>query len=578
MCQEEETGGEEHSGFEAVRSLVECQICFHQVVHDRLELERHMEKTHFGFSLRQYFEFFVFWETSTKLLGNKRPKLELTRCKKETPANRKIVQKVGDQDVSEAEILLRQAPRSDEVVNRCAFKCPHCKARFGSWPAIYKHNQAKKYGGCSGINGGYTKWEEVAVEVTTHECQVCGHLLPCDKDKVACHLTRHHHGLRAHEYRVFIEEKKCHKGKMDLKAFLKDFRKKEKEEKEQQKKNQQDVPVVSMNKISKDNSLTPYQNLVEKDSVTMKVGNMCCFACKKCPFETDTMDKMIFHWKKKCTTEKDPSRDQSCVKVARVHMCHLCAEKVLCDRHIITRHVRHIHQMAISSYISLTEKNLGSMSEEALKELVERRVQEPDERDKQESTNQHVLRSVVPVIRPSSQNFVVMAASSLPRDKTTLLFENLCIFFCPECSSDFDEYKEFHLHVAQSRCRPIAGREIDYKLYSHHGANLRLSQVREARYHYCNVCGRCVLCDRSIIEGHFRSCHKLAKGQYFSLVAKNLAKGGGAIFPPPEPKSPDLRTLVKPMAKSAFPSFIGRACDIPEESITDKVANLCLFR
>ncbi len=590
MCDQEKD--KDDQGFDSERNSVECQICFCQVVHDRLELEKHMEKVHCGFGLRHYFEFFVHSATSAKLLGSKRPKLVLSRCS-EPLAQRKTGQNDDDEFISEAEILLRQAPRSEEVLNMCAFKCPHCKNRFNSWPAIYTHNRSKKHG-CRGINGGYTKWEEVAIQVGTHECQVCGHLLPCDKDKVACHLTRHHHGLRAHEYRAYIEEKKRPGSKIDLKQFLKKLRNKEKEVKKEKNRIEVKVPVVSRDDIGKDGFLVPFSNMVKKESVTMRVGNMCRFSCTRCPFETDALPKMMIHWRKKCPAAEKPSRDPSCVKVAKVHMCHLCGERVLCDRNLITAHIQYAHRITIGNYTTLTEKNLGTMSEEVLKEAVEKHYDELNDKDECNFNNQQDMRSTVPAVIPPLEDFVIMPAGSLPGNKTTLLFENLCTFTCPKCFSNFYGYNRFHLHVAQNRCCPITGREIDYYISNPRGKDLRLSHVKRARYHFCHVCGKSVLCDRSIIEGHFRS-HKLTKENYLGLVDTNIKKNDGAIFPLPqevvEKKSIDsdqrhakkpsiqnpLRTAI-PVVVPPLPDFVVMpAGSLPRAKTTLLFESLCTF-
>ncbi len=574
MCGQEE--GE--TGFDSERNFVECQICLCQVVHSRLELERHMEKTHCGFGLRHYFEYFVHTTTSVHLLGGKRPKLELTRCK-EPPYNIRTIQSDSNEDISEAEVLLRQAPKSEEVVNKCAFKCPHCKNRFNNWPAIYIHNRIKKYD-CRGINGGYTKWEEVAVQVVTHECQVCGYLLPCDKDKVACHLTRHHHGLRAHEYRAYIEEKKRPGSEKTLKQFLEEFKKKENKVKEEQNRIKQEVPVVSEKNIGK----------VEKKSVTMQVGNMCWFSCTKCTFETDSYIKIKCHWRKKCRAE-NLTKSKSFVKEARIHMCHMCARKIVCDKYFIGLHVRR-HGISIANYIALVEKNLTSISGEALKELVEKREKVPFikrvknqiKKDSRRSNPQLALRNSVPVVTLPEGHFLTLPPDNIPRDKTTLLFENLCTFSCCDCSSTFEDYKRFRIHIAQSRCRPFTGKETKRHNNggnkNHPGIDLVPSEVKEARYHFCHLCGRSVLCDRSIMAGHIIH-HKLTKENYSNLVNKNMKKRGGAIFPPTQEEEPNPRRCLvedKPSPPSADSSVIAEQTEKQELKLQSSDQNALVYK
>ncbi len=409
---------------------------------------------------------------------------------------------------TEAERLLRLAPRSEKAAHLCKFRCPHCQVVFNSWTSLHLHDKRKAHSGCPGIRGRgvRVKWEELAVEVVAHECRMCGQLVPCDKDKITLHLTHNHPGIKAKWYRDLVDSKGSQgspkefmEGQVARQARLKQ------------------IPLVPPGTFA-DFTVTETSSPGDTDHVSFEVANLCTFKCEKCSQMFECFDGLGIHRNKCVGANKGARYACKSVVFARAHMCHICLRRILCDTVHIHQHVTYSHKMIMPEYTSLVRKNIdSSSSEEDFKRKMELRLQSlPPGKNKKVLYETASLRDSVPLLQPTLP-YCSKPADSVPLGSTTLSTKNLCTFQCPRCSPTvlFYSYTAYREHVKKKSCILSKSKEC---------SNWR-GHVKEARYHFCGLCARRILADTTIISRHIGRCHKGTSMQsYVTFMRKNRGK------------------------------------------------------
>ncbi len=208
------------------------------------------------------------------------------------------------------------------IANLCKFSCQKCKYSSWSWGLMARHLR-------SSTHTTFLSADQYATRKKFHKCFVCKEVLLCDSRIICSHAVAHQ--MKLADYRK-LNKKPV---KNELYAMyckeLKDVISK--------------IPVVEAKPhyVLSPNSLPNHQ-------VTRDVGNCSFFKCPRCN-ESDLSYKLLLaHCKKEHQMKHVPFNSQN-VAEARYHKCHVCDKIVLCDEHLIARHIRDIHKSSLTKYV-----------------------------------------------------------------------------------------------------------------------------------------------------------------------------------------------------------------------------------
>ncbi len=220
---------------------------------------------------------------------------------------------------------------SCDMKNRCIFKCNTCKKDFDSLHFLSKHKKEQKH------DSNILKPIKNLVMGYSYKCNICSKLMLCDNVIIKRHMRK------AHDIYTF-----------DKQAL---------DDKEQ--KEQYNILCETFSKripwSSKvyDTKIVPIQQVPIRE-VTSAIGNLCLFQCPNCDLpETPCWKTLLYHLRS--AHQQGKTFSASFVARARYHSCLLCPNAVLSDRCLLENHLRVSHNMDITKYERIYERNGGNI-------------------------------------------------------------------------------------------------------------------------------------------------------------------------------------------------------------------------
>lgn len=535
----------------------ECQMCKRWILHTPASLEDHLRKQHHGqaTSMRSYFARFIHSNSSTMrptmatlLIGSgcvleegKRSRLKVTvrRIEQLDKVAVELVRQErsrigGSRRFARQKALsLRGAPISTKVEDECRYPCPSCDKEFTSWRKFQEHPKGKA--GCR--EGGRGKaWKDIVTRKVAHVCRVCMDLLPCDMYLINCHVS-HSHKISLSAYRELPPTKKA--------------------------LTQKEIEAVIWRPFSRHEHTQQLEVFLEATEKSRVFADRCIFACQKCreQFKSSYQLKMhILHPKSLCKGASYAGKDMIDILVKAVSLkCKICNRLVLCDKFKFSEHVQRYHNVTMKTYNTFMTGRNDHNLQSALEQ------QQKKQRDAAEA--QRALREKIPCV--PSQLFVGKQAApqDIPRDKTTHLVDNLCLFRCPKCLKTHTSYTSFGPHL--KRC--TGSEKFDH------------TKVLEARVHICALCAKRILCDVRVISCHLRRSHKMSLASYKeeSLDTGEVRNGTRKAASFGLEKLLEERARIRaqvPRVVPALKKMTVPPSELPREMTTAWVEDLCLFR
>ncbi len=394
----------------------------------------------------------------------------------------------------------------EKAGNFCQFSCSQCGETFTSQLSTRRHK--KKLGGC-------TAQSQLTV-ASAHVCSICSRIVLNDSEHLYRHYTRKH--------------------KINLLTYMKEHLSQETNpEYHVVQKLKRETPIVPTHLGNY--VISPCS--VPRDKVTDAKENLCTFRCI-CSFSTSSYNSLLAHSKKckKLTKRVTLKTAPEFVNEARYHCCRVCAKRILCDKGLIHRHVRHSHGVDAEDYAQLAG------------ERGRHRAMEKETKIKEETIQFIDLLKKVPKVAPHKTHKIFNY--KLPKSLTTEVVENLCKYKCREesCSFSASSWNTMARHMQRKHRLPS---------FTYHPLSLV-----EARYHKCRLCSKDILCDKAIIGKHSYASHQMSLEQYMS--------GENGKHKMPLSDSVAVKVQKGDRYKRLFVKNT-----IPPKFISEKVANACTF-
>ncbi len=307
--------------------------------------------------------------------------------------------------------MLEEAKVTDKVENRCKYQCPECAEIFRSRTTIHHHFKRTKHADASKrpIN-------EFLTDVVAHECRVCSKKILCDRTVIRQHVLHNHNGNSVKEYNSSLSHFKMR------------------------------------------------HSLLNNARTTKIVANLCKYQCPKCDYTFESKLALRKHFQEtKHAVSSKIVTDQCLVEVVG-HKCHICSQKVLCDKDVIQNHLANHHKgTTLADY---------------------------------------------------SENFSLTVRDSLLENaKISDSVENLCTYQCPKCEKVFKARSIFFKHLKQSkhalRLSTRSGDQVDRYL-------------KDVIAHMCHICSIKILCEKSIIRQHMKIHHSMTMIKYCNKMNLEL--------------------------------------------------------
>ncbi len=166
-------------------------------------------------------------------------------------------------------------------------------------------------------------------EAVYHKCLICACGILCDEELIRRHIVSKHAIAILDEYRQHVQNayKKTNSDYND-KAYLKSYT---------------SLPVH-----------------LTKTVVSKMIGNLCTFACDKCPRTFEYWDKFLHH-KRIFHAEIGPQNkkfDSKHVKQGCYYQCRICHLYILCDKRMIKSHAAYSHKISsLGKFTKYIEEN-----------------------------------------------------------------------------------------------------------------------------------------------------------------------------------------------------------------------------
>ena len=349
-----------------------------------------------------------------------------------------------------------------KVENLCTFRCTSCQGSFGSFSQVTRHKS------CPKSHGNYE-----VTEAKYHTCCLCSKRMLCDRKVINIHV-RGHNSLTWQEYMATAAEKDASGDKHTTFGLEKEL--------DRETRLKSEVALIS----------PPLESIYVQRDVYLpeektadSIAYLCLFQCTKCKL---TMKKWRTFEAHLMRCVKSVKFRSSYLLEARYYRCEICPLKMLCDPVIIRRHYRKTHKIPSSKLTS----HLSSCSV---------------------SSCQDNFGKQVPMVSPLPK--MTSPSEALPKEKTTDMVEDLCIFSCPNCPHFLVKLDSLQKHARRAHSTVL-----------HFSPQL----LHEARYHKCKICGVVVLCDRRCIGMHVAKAHHMPIKRYHELKVRDAGaanSGGG---------------------------------------------------
>ncbi len=381
---------------------------------------------------------------------------------------------------------------SNTVENLCKYQCRECKEFH--WGRVSLSRHLKKTNHAIITQGSLNKY---LVQVVAHKCYICMEKILCDKATIANHLKRKH--------------------KMPLKEYA------------------DNTDVVSLKRshlvlatkirLEDSESTMTFSEALKHAKVSDIVKNQCKYQCPKCNSYYTTRKTMRGHLarsKHEAIAARDFGIRKYLVRIV-AHKCHICEEKILCEKEAILLHVKNRH--GITSLIGYCDKNAVEHEiNGCVRFITKKQIGNGD-------IKREELDTEIPLQEALEQVLVSDEVASL------------CKFKCQACKKVYNASRSFRDHMIKAKHASI----------DRGGMHKHLMKIVA---HKCYICSKKVLCDQDIILKHLR-CHKLKSLQAYSNATNALFENKSA------------RRL------KDFESFCAKK--FSKEEISNNIANLCKF-
>ncbi len=353
-----------------------------------------------------------FTSSKTRNEYNEEGKEDTHEVQKETNKSKRKVKskKVSNNSMHLAknESLLEEAEITDKVENLCKFQCPKCAVIFMSRTSIYQHFRKTKHADTS-------KGEiyEYLTDIVAHKCRICSKKILCDRTIIGNHALSSHNLTSVKEY------------------------------------------STSLSRFAMRHSL------LNKARTTASVANLCKYQCPKCFNTYESTLALRKHFRKTKHAVATKLLADNCLIDVVAHKCHICSEKILCDKNIIKNHLMNHHKGTI--------------------------------------------------FRKYSEDFSFLAVrdSLVENAKLSDSVENLCTYQCPKCEKVFESRLKFGKHLKQSKHAIYSGDVVD-------------KYLKDVVAHKCQICSTKILCEKGTIQKHMSYHHNITMTKYCNKMNLEL--------------------------------------------------------
>ncbi len=264
------------------------------------------------------------------------------------------------------------------------------------------------------------------------------------------------------------------------------------------------------------------QESLENAKVCDTVASMCQYKCKECEKVFINRTSIGRHFKR---TKHDfmgqKNLNKYLVSVV-AHKCHICSEKILCDKSVIRSHLRNKHNMeSLKDYINIMNVRYEKLEDKKARE------------------------------------FSQFLNALEKKYEVTETVGNDCEYSCPTCDFSCIRWGKLLKHITTKSHGPI----LQPTKY-----------VTKVTVYKCCVCGKLILCDKQIFCTHLEkhnmttNCYKTSYGipnsksmfDQYHLKLKTALKG---IVP------------IKPKSKITMPKDV-----LPNCKTTRSIGNLTFFK
>ncbi len=406
-----------------------CRLCGDLVPCDRKIIGGHVNMTH-RILLKSYIDLGA-RKGRSNLRNTDKNAIGILPCRK----RKKLVR--------ELEEYLEEKDRSDEVANRCTFRCPECGEDFKSSVCFRRHY--KKAGStCRGATRIVGKdILEMVTKAVSYQCNICQCLLLCDRQIIAVH-SKSNHGLHIESYVEFAKNEHT-----DVQAAREQQEVMFQEKKKELQFLLDKVPTVPSRLFVTSTVLPQY---IPRQNTTHSTMSICKFSCPKCSFDTCYYTSLKRHLQNCSGSGKFNNKN---ILEARAHICYICSKRILCDTYWIREHVLRGHKEDFDKY-----KERSQAMEEAgtTVDKTDTLPREEGERNRR--------RALVPVVVSKasfrSKSKTTAPPSLVPREKTTWQVDNFCVFRCSVCLS----FETDRLHPMMYHRRKCSGREAPSRTFN----------------------------------------------------------------------------------------------------------------
>ncbi len=322
-----------------------------------------------------------------------------------------------------------QVQVSEEVSNLCEYKCPKCHKIYNYRGYFTKHLNTSKH-----VVVSRTNLSNYMVSRVMYRCKICSKEVLCDKGEI------YKHAYHIHKIKTMKEYIDMKSEKMIL--FQKKWLEKEK------------------NKQNKWGD-------IDSAPISIEIGNLCTYKCQVCKATFVSRTGFARHLKINGHGQASETLINKSLDKAVIHKCSICSDKILCDRTIVTYHIRKHKINSLKTYMEMTNVKQKSMSH--VSQMIR------DQLYKEYATENNVTRHV----------------------------KNLCKFMCTKCDYVSRTWNKTQVHISSKGHGPLLA-VTDY--------------LKKITLHKCHICDKLVLCDKTIISKHISSKHNLLRSSYYKIA------------------------------------------------------------
>ncbi len=334
------------------------------------------------------------------------------------------------------------------------------------------------------------------------------------------------------------------------------------------------------NKNKKSEEYAGIENNVEVDEmyenrqrdITALLGDKCRFSCLWCTFVCQSYFDYCQHVRgnhsDKISVHLLSDDAEAHSDILRLKKCHICKASLPYDSYSLFKHLMMKHRdhkfnwkQQISEQAAQIKPNSTKSQEQDFSNMQKCFVFIKMSKYVQ-SVKDDINKECVPFV--ARTNFPGTTAISdlcfegqnLPV-KATSEIGNLCLFECYKCNTNFDSCYGLTKHANQKHFRLPCDGTI---------RKLIKRSLKIARYHSCRVCNKTILCDLKYIDQHV-SQHKIHMKDYMVMKTPNQLQSFKEKF-----------VTIYDYRFSGQSLTTTESCNVPSESITTAVENLCLFQ